>query len=146
MIAGAAALVLQANPSLKPDSVIALFHLVGDRITSPDNNYGWGIPNVKSIVSLVKSHGTSIAKSFVVPNPVTGTWLDFYMDKNEAYLSTGYRIYNILGQLISRGTVDPRAANRVRIRNPFDISSGIYFIQIQTSLDVFTAKFLFLNK
>ncbi len=47
LIAGAAALVLEANPSMRGNPMAIRRRLLesGDRYLNPDNRYGWGLPN-----------------------------------------------------------------------------------------------------
>ncbi|HEY6626223.1 MAG TPA: S8 family serine peptidase [Ignavibacteriaceae bacterium] len=48
LIAGAAALLLQVDPSLTPMELAALMKNTASQSTSPDNLYGWGIVNTYS--------------------------------------------------------------------------------------------------
>ncbi len=145
MIAGAAALVLQSNPHLTPDSVIALFRSAGDQFSAPNITYGWGVPNVKSIVNLVGPGEPLAGKPFVAPNPIQSGYFDFYLGKNRAADTDKYKIYNLLGQLVAQGNIELISPGHTRIKNTFNLPSGIYFIQVRTKTEAFNAKFLSLR-
>ncbi len=50
LVAGCAAIVLSAHPDWGPEMVRDALVLSGDRAGSPNNRYGWGIPNVRDAI------------------------------------------------------------------------------------------------
>lgn len=72
ILAGAAALILQADPSLTPMQLSALLKSTASRGNNPDNLYGWGIINT---YAAVQSLVTNSDKNNKVPE-------DFYVLQN----------------------------------------------------------------
>lgn len=50
LVAGCAAIVLSAHPDWGPETVRDALVTSGDRAGSPDNRYGWGVPNVRDAI------------------------------------------------------------------------------------------------
>ncbi len=50
LVAGCAALVLSAHPDWGPEAVREALVMSGDRASRPDNQYGWGVPNVRDAI------------------------------------------------------------------------------------------------
>lgn len=144
MIAGSAALVLQANPELSPDSVIALFHQAGDRWTAPDNSYGWGVPDVEAIINTIVPPVSSNPKTVVGPNPFRAGSMTVILAKPQAPLLKSYHIYNLLGQQITSGIPNVIDTDTFTLDHLPDMACGLYFIMAETDTEVFTAKFIFL--
>lgn len=74
LIAGVAALVLQAHPYLTPFQVREALRETADRAQNPDNNYGWGLLNAYEAIFY---HGL-----FFSPNPA------IYFDEQGGHLVT----------------------------------------------------------
>jgi subtilisin family serine protease len=52
LVAGAAALVIEAHPEWTPYQVREALKMSGDRASNPDNNYGWGIIDVDAAIGM----------------------------------------------------------------------------------------------
>jgi len=74
LIAGSCALILQAHPDWGPADVLNALRLAGNRALSPDNRYGWGIPDIADIVLRMPELRMEISAGKVVsvPNPTNG--------------------------------------------------------------------------
>ncbi|MCF7801293.1 MAG: S8 family peptidase [Candidatus Marinimicrobia bacterium] len=144
MIAGGAALVLQAKPDLPPDSVIALFHAAGDRLNSPDNTFGWGVPNVRAIIAKLTAQTAAETSTRVFPNPVRTTPLYVKLSRNRAPILESYRLYNVQGRLVDEGNPEVTNINEFRISHLPDLAAGLYFIIAETATETFQAKFVYL--
>ncbi|MCF7797130.1 MAG: S8 family peptidase [Lentisphaeria bacterium] len=144
MIAGGAALVLQARPDLPPDSVIALFRAAGDRWTSPDNTFGWGVPNVRAIIARLTADTGDEVSTRVFPNPVSTTPFSVKLSRNRAPILETYRVYNLRGQLVGEGNPRVTNINEFRINHLPELAAGLYFIIAETATETFRAKFVYL--
>jgi subtilisin family serine protease len=58
LVAGCAAIVLSAHPDWGPEAVREALVMSADRAASPDNLYGWGIPNVRDAILYPLVEGT----------------------------------------------------------------------------------------
>jgi serine protease AprX len=50
LVAGLAALIVEAHPRWGPEAVREALVMSGDRADRPDNDYGWGIPNARRAI------------------------------------------------------------------------------------------------
>ena len=56
LVSGAAALLLEQNPSLNPGQVMEALRETASRSILPDNDYGWGTIDIMSAISYWVSH------------------------------------------------------------------------------------------
>lgn len=130
MVAGAAALLLEADPTLSAEQVknILLNEAREDNLTGPlpaEGHVRWGhgkLDVYNALVSLtsVAANNPSVSNSFLFPNPathrvyVTGIW-----SGNESYA-----VINITGQICREGIFDGEV-------NVSDLPPGLYALQIR---------------
>ncbi|MEM9389840.1 MAG: S8 family serine peptidase [Bacteroidota bacterium] len=86
LIAGLAACVWQSNPDLTAmqlrDSIIS----IGDRFTTPDNQYGYGIPRYGNIIASVETIGRSSLKVFPNPTSLNAITVQGVSDPNTTFI------------------------------------------------------------
>jgi subtilisin family serine protease len=58
LVAGCAAIVLSAHPEWGPEAVREALMMSADRAGSPNNRYGWGVPNVRDAILYPLIEGT----------------------------------------------------------------------------------------
>jgi len=102
VVAGAAAILLQHNPLLTPDSIITAFRNSGSVADSPDNGLGWGIPSLVAIMGEEKPYETREIRSY--PNPYSGGGLIFLVPDGTITTNERVMLYNVLGQKVWSGT------------------------------------------
>jgi subtilisin family serine protease len=139
ILAGAAALLLQADPSLTPMQLAELMKNTASQSTSPDNLYGWGIINtyaaVQSIVTGMNSTIETPEDYYLLqnyPNPFNpSTKIRFAIpEKSQVKLV----LYDILGRelaTILNEELNP-GVKEVEL-NGSDLSSGIYMVRMITN-------------
>ena len=71
LIGGAACLVVEAHPDWRPHQVREAIMASGDNASTPDNDYGWGVPDIMAAIAM--SPGCCRGK---VGNVVTGSDAD----------------------------------------------------------------------
>ena len=147
LAAGAAALILSANPSLTPMEVRALMMNEAEQISDgtsrtsvyPNNFYGWGMVNISKILDTLGA--VQVPDRFVLhnnyPNPFNGT-TTITVDAPEAE-QIEVAIYNILGQrvrVLYRGTAVPGVNQFVWYDglndNGHPVASGVYLYRLTT--------------
>ncbi len=160
LTAGAAALILSANPSLTPMEVRA--RLIGttkefndstSRTQSyPNNYYGWGMVDAAKAVGL--SGDGPIPDRFVLhnnyPNPFNGT-TTIIVDAPSAQVIE-VAIYTVLGQRVRtlfKG-YSTLGENRFFWRDGLDekgdrVASGVYICRLQTPTSITSTKVLFIK-
>lgn len=144
LAAGAVALLLCANPDLKPMEIVTALRTTASRTQNPDNDYGWGLVQTLSAFRAL-APPLEIPKTFslaaVFPNPVLndGTQaMTVQLDMTkESHVSI--ELYNILGQRVGvlfQGGVLAGKGRLVSINIPAELvkklGSGTYFIRVHT--------------
>ena len=136
LIAGAAALLLQADPSLTPMQLAALMKNTASKSTNPDNLYGWGIINtyaaVQSIVTGV-NNTTETPEDFYLlqnyPNPFNpSTKIRFAVPEKS---NVKLYLHDILGSeiaLILEEEVNP-GITEIEL-NGSNLASGVYLVRM----------------
>lgn len=124
ILAGAVTSFWSAFPNKTNAEIVQLVKASADRFASPDNNYGYGIPDFQQAYNTaLLSVSEFDAKGFVVyPNPannqVTITFTDAVTKPTIAF-------YNSLGQLVLQQTIENNPA--ISLDN---LNSGIYIYKI----------------
>jgi subtilisin family serine protease len=116
LVAGAAALILEARPQWSPTTVREALRNTADHASSPDNDYGWGIIDVPAAIDAVLGASESFKPPLagllqVRPNP----------------LSSGATLSYLLPDGVSQGeiAVFDGAGRRIFARPIVDRSGGV---------------------
>ncbi|KRD09872.1 peptidase S8 [Flavobacterium sp. Root901] len=116
IMAGMVACLWQAFPTKTNLEIRQMIIQSADRYTTPDNNYGFGIPNFGSTL------GTKTFQSLfdfsVYPNPAKSN-ISFLFDNETASVS----IYSILGQKV----IEKEITNQNPVLSVESLTSGLYF-------------------
>lgn len=133
LVAGAAALLLQAHPNLTNMDIYNLLRNTASQASTPNNNYGYGIIDVSAASNAVVGIASedNVVRDFellpVYPNPFNPqTSIQFNLDKAaEIELA----IFNTLGQQVSTLYSGQKSSGRHEFQweasgNP----SGLYFV------------------
>jgi hypothetical protein len=118
MIAGLIACLWQAFPSKTNTEIRQMILESADRYATPDNNYGYGIPNFASTIGTESVQDTAV---FVVyPNPAESiVAFSFFKESNTATVS----IYSVLGQKL----IETQISKQNPIISLQSLNSGLYF-------------------
>ena len=130
IMAGLFACFWQAVPTLTNQQVIDLVRQSADNFLSPDNQYGYGIPNFQLALNnatLTSKNFETTNKSFIVsPNPTN----DFVEIAFPNQLNTAiFSIYNLLGQNILNNEISV-TNSKVDLSN---LNSGVYIFKIEAN-------------
>jgi serine protease AprX len=141
MISGMAACLMQAEPKATASEIVSAIRAASDRFNSPDNDYGFGIPDMaKAVTILQKEYVIEPSGELAVgPNPFTDHLNITFREspeklKVELFNSFGmrvwYRDYNTFISLTKTINIDQ------------NLSPGLYFIKITSSHDTYTYKLI----
>lgn len=136
MVAGAAALLLEADPSLTPMQLADLLKNTASQSTNPDNLYGWGIINTYSALqSLVTGNneneqlpeGYHLMQNY--PNPFNpSTKIRFAVpERSNVKISLHDVLGNELGVILNE-EVNP-GIKEITL-NGTEIASGVYLVRM----------------
>ncbi|MFN2127848.1 MAG: S8 family serine peptidase [Anaerolineales bacterium] len=138
LVAGAAALVLQANPNFSNMDIINAFKNTASQSQNPDNEYGWGIINTYDAAFYLT--GISTGEEPIVtgyqllanyPNPFNPETTIRYQVKNSGKVKLA--VFNSLGQKVADLDNNYRAAGSYQLTwNAENLASGIYYIVLET--------------
>jgi serine protease AprX len=128
ILAGAVASLWSAFPNKTNEEIIQLVKASSDRYSSPDNLYGFGIPDFQLALNLVLSNpgfeNTSIFNVF--PNP-TSDYVTISCPDN--LFGNTLKFYNNLGQLILEQKIEYKNQN-ISLQS---LASGIYYYNISST-------------
>jgi serine protease AprX len=135
MVAGAAALILEADPSLTPMQLLDLLRSTSSQSSNPDNLMGWGIIDTyAAIQSLVTStDNNNVVEDYYIlrnyPNPFNpSTTVQFAVPKKSIIKLT---LHNALGEeirVLFDGEVNP-GLQEFKL-DAGNYASGVYFIRM----------------
>lgn len=117
IMAGMVACLWQAFPSKTNKEIRQMILQSSDRYASPDNNYGYGIPNFGSTLG-VENFQSSSSLFSVYPNPAQTT-ISFLFDNSAASVS----IYTVLGQKV----IEKNITSQNPVLSVENLKSGLYF-------------------
>lgn len=135
ILAGAAACLWQSQPSYENMDIFQAIEKSADRYDNPNDDYGYGIPNMGMahyLVTGVEEDSKGNLDHSVYPNPTNGT---FYI-KSEGMTNTNSRfeIYDIAGKMVQSGSTENTGFGyRTDISN---LENGIYLVKLVNAKDV----------
>jgi serine protease AprX len=138
LVASLAAGILQAYPYLTVTEIYDAIITTGSQANTPDNSFGYGIPNFKAIRNYIDSlQGTPLIS--VYPNPVTGSSFSIALKELDD-APVMITIFDSRGSKVAESSIQINWLN-----NPleYDISlfaSGLYYVKVQSGNNVSTIK------
>ncbi|MCD6440879.1 MAG: S8 family peptidase [Candidatus Marinimicrobia bacterium] len=158
LIAGAAALLMEKFPDLPPAQIIERLKKYASLSDSPDNRYGWGIPN--TFRSLFEKDSSFIPNFYTektisaFPNPALQEVTFFFQWTNTIPLAatTTFFVHNSIGQTVWKYSLTPKIAGLNEqivwsLKNPQGkgVSSGVYFLSVKDGDKFLRGKLLVLR-
>ena len=142
ILAGAVACLWQANPTKTNMQILQALKASASQALSPDNIYGWGIPNMCVAHNIL--NGTNVGLTEIdnstnfklFPNP-TKKQIGFTLNQKPQTII----LTDILGHVIDFTLLEKQANEFVLILNN-TMSSGVYFVSITTSKGKLNSKFI----
>lgn len=150
LVSGAAAVILSAHPDWTPMEVREALMMTGDRVDSPDNDYGYGVIDVMAAIDYEVSSidENNVPNKFsilnVYPNPFNPiTTIRFTVKSNHV---TSLRVYDITGKLVETIVNEQLLPGEYTYTwNASDLPSGIYFVQLNALSVSITQKITYLK-
>jgi len=139
LVAGAAALVLQANPSASNMQILQALRNTASNANSPNNEYGWGIINAYNAAFAVTSLSggeltlpNRIELFPAYPNPFNpSTTIRYRVPQSGAVTLTAF---NPLGQKVATLAEGARAAGEHQVVwNAQGLPSGVYYLVLSAA-------------
>lgn len=138
--AGAVACLWQANPTASNMDLLNAIQQSASQATAPDSIKGYGIPNFCLANTLLTSISTieNDANFNVYPNPVSNELNIQFFNKLKVE-ETLITVYDVMGKEVI--TLKNNTHSSIKI-NTENYSTGIYSIQVKTTNNSFTKKFI----
>ncbi len=141
ILAGAVACLWQANPTKTNMEILQALKATASKSANPDNDYGWGIPNVCAAHNLINGSNVGISElekstNFkLFPNPAN-QHLSFSLNQKPQTVE----ISNVLGKTMKVDFVE----NSTNQYNIFlnELSAGVYIISIKINEGDINSKFI----
>jgi serine protease AprX len=127
ILAGAVTSFWSAFPNKTNAEIVQFVKQSADRFASPNNDYGYGIPNFQLALNIALSTSDFQAEKFnLYPNPTS----DFVtVSSPKMILGSEIRFYNNLGQMLFKHTIQDTIQN-ISLES---LSSGIYYYTIASA-------------
>lgn len=137
-IAGLAAGVWQAFPLLTNLELRDVILRASDRYTTPDNDYGYGLPRSSKLFSTV----TKVQDIVVYPNPVYGAQPVLHVSSKISSLNPlQVQIIDPTGRIIGEEFLRPLSSGRYELQVD-QLPAGLYYLYIVYEKGVSKHKFL----
>ena len=142
ILAGAVACLWQANPTKTNMQILQALKASASKALTPDNYYGWGIPNMCAAHNIL--NGTNVSVTEINKNT------DFKIFPNPAKQQIGFTLNqkpqtialtDVLGHAIDFTLTEKKPNEFVLILNNTMVS-GVYFVAIKTLEGTLKSKFI----
>lgn len=143
VIAGLTACLWQGAPNKTNKEIIAAIRQAGDNFNTPDNFYGYGIPNFKkALLTLNPDLYEHKGKLMAFPNPFTTqlTLQHEALKENKIIIE----LYNATGRKISSQefTIEPNRVGEIELTNLSALHRGILFVRAISGKKILTTTVL----
>lgn len=141
ILAGAVACLWQANPTKTNMEILQALKSTASKSLNPDNDYGWGIPNVCAAHNLLNGTNVGVNESRksvnikLFPNPANQT-ISFVL--NQQPLSV--KLTDMLGKVIEVSFTENGTNKYSILLN--NIPKGVYFLSVKTVDGLLNSKFV----
>jgi serine protease AprX len=144
VLSGMCACIMQAVPKAIATDIVDALHRNGDRFNSPDSLYGYGIPNIVKVVSMLQDKFTTIPENETVigPNPFVS---DFEVTFKKSPVTLKVIITSSSGKTIVNRYYSGFIGRTLIINDLNASPQGIYFITLFTANGTYTNKVIKLN-
>jgi hypothetical protein len=134
IMAGAMACLWQSSPGFSAQQLREAVRYTASHAASPDNQYGWGIPNMvnaRIILSAPSSSPGTQQTYTLFPVPFySSPWLKSNLKKPEA---ATIEIISISGQLMSTRNLNINSSTTMELNDFNAMPSGLYLVRIISS-------------
>jgi len=143
LIAGLSACLLQAKNTLTPIQLVNAIRNAGDRAASPDNFYGYGVPDGCSALTAITSIHEPLNNSYsalqIYPNPATN---NIYLSYKGLQGNTHVVLYNAMGQKLHEENFYLTANEGIIPVNIQGLATGNIYIQLQNNTHTLHKMFI----
>lgn len=141
VLAGAVACLWQANPTKTNMQILQALKATASQSLTPDNSYGWGIPNMCAAHNLLNGTSLSVGELLnaplkVFPNPAKNE-ISFTLDQKPENI----QLTDVLGKEIGF-ILTEKLSDHYNIQFINEMASGVYFLKIKNTSGTINGKFI----
>ena len=133
IMAGALACLWQSTPAFSAEQLRSAVRSTASKAASPDELYGWGIPNMmnaRTLLSTPDSRPIPLNEFSLFPMPFSGAPTLVGTLKNPATIKV--EVLSVTGQLLSSRDFAIQESSSIKLEMFNALPSGIYFLRIST--------------
>ncbi|MEI7725831.1 MAG: S8 family serine peptidase [Bacteroidota bacterium] len=133
IMAGALACLWQSTPAFSAEQLRSAVRSTASKAASPDELYGWGIPNMmnaRTLLSTPDSRPIPLNEFSLFPMPFSGAPTLVGTLKNPATIKV--EVLSVTGQLLSSRDFAIQESSSIKLEMFNVLPSGIYFLRIST--------------
>jgi serine protease AprX len=145
LISGMLACLMQAVPEAKASDIVSVIRAASDRFDSPDNDYGYGIPDMVKAVTLLQKkyvHSPSNVLS-LGPNPFSDH-INIIFRENPEWLEI--EVFEGSGRTVFKRSYQYYISLTYLLDELQSLRDGLYFIRLTTSRGSFSYKVIKVGK
>lgn len=145
LISGLAALLLQASPTLSPDTMISIFKQNGDQAGDPNNTFGYGIPNLVHLFDPIE--GDRFLDNRTYPNPSSYDFIHLVLPHRIPGEIESGDLYDIKGRHLAKLGVEPISTTTLRLTIPpgLLLADQLLIATLQFDGKLYSGKFVFIK-
>ncbi|TAH17132.1 MAG: T9SS C-terminal target domain-containing protein, partial [Cytophagales bacterium] len=131
-IAGLAAGLWQANPTMSNMQIVNMIRKSGTRFSNPSDSIGYGIPNyvkIKILSDQTQNFGNNIT---VYPNPLASNQLQIWFDEQYIGKNITLTLSDVLGKTYFVEYIKTQELNYQLDTSNYNLTSGLYFLRISS--------------
>ncbi|MDF2453394.1 MAG: peptidase [Bacteroidota bacterium] len=142
ILAGAVACLWQANPTKTNMEILNALKATASKSSTPDNSYGWGIPNMCAAHNLMNGTTLGLTETTkphhfnLFPNPAK-TQISFSLNQKVESV----QVTDVLGKIIEVVLAD-KGNGRYSLEFNNGMASGVYTVSIKTPQGAINSKFI----
>lgn len=132
-IAGLAAGLWQANPSMTNMQIVNMIRRSGTRFANPSDSIGYGIPSYTR-AKILASNSQNFDKNNIViyPNPMTSNQLQIWFDEQYLGKNITLTLSDVLGKAYFVENAKLQEVNYQLDTSKYHLTSGLYFLHVSS--------------
>lgn len=141
IVSGMIACLMQVVPQAKASEIVSVIREASDRYDSPDNDYGYGIPDMVKAVEILQRKYIKVPSEYLVigPNPFTDHINITFRDSPE-WLSI--ELFDAIGNLVWRYNKPNYISLNITLNDVQKLRPGIYYLKLSSAQGNLTYKLI----
>lgn len=132
-VAGLAAGLWQANPSMTNMQIVDIIKRSGTRFRNPSDSIGFGVPSyIRAKILATEERSFDKTNILVYPNPITSNELQIWFDEQYIGKNISLQLTDYLGKRYFQENIKLQNTNHKLDLYRYQLANGLYFLNINT--------------